>query len=189
MPTKAFVSSLDKLSIGYARLIPTSPKSKTRFLASLLMLIPGFATQTPTKIPVVPVPYIELLPQLSTEFPNRTKPALEAAHQAQMEAAQALEAKRQADIAAQAAQVAYRASVAATNNYKLFIYNHESGNNSYAINPYSGACGLGQALPCSKMGCSLSDYICQDNWFTAYALERYGSWYGAYIFWLAHRWW
>ena len=72
---------------------------------------------------------------------------------------------------------------------KLWIYMHESGNKPGAINKASGACGLGQALPCSKMGCGLADYACQDAWFTNYMKSRYGSWLNAKAFWLAHSWW
>lgn len=72
---------------------------------------------------------------------------------------------------------------------KAFIYQHESGNNPAAINASSGACGLGQALPCSKLPCSLSDYACQDNWFTGYMTSRYGTWEAAMAFWIAHSWW
>jgi len=73
------------------------------------------------------------------------------------------------------------------NIYKQFIYQHESGCRTNAINPI-GACGLGQALPCGKMGCSLSDFACQDAFFTAYA-AKYGGWAGAYAFWLQNNWW
>jgi hypothetical protein len=72
---------------------------------------------------------------------------------------------------------------------KAFIYAHESGNNPGSINKSSGACGLGQALPCSKMGCSLSDYACQDAWFTGYMQSRYKTWSNAKAFWLSHKWW
>lgn len=72
---------------------------------------------------------------------------------------------------------------------KAFIYMKESGNRTDAINKSSGACGLGQALPCSKMGCSLQDYACQDAWFTNYAMKRYGSWTQAKAFWDKNRWW
>lgn len=72
---------------------------------------------------------------------------------------------------------------------KAFIYAKESGNNPAAINHYSGACGLGQALPCSKMPCTLTDYACQDQFFTGYMLNRYGSWANAKAFWLTNRWW
>ena len=72
---------------------------------------------------------------------------------------------------------------------KAFIYQHESGNNPGAINASSGACGLGQALPCSKMPCSLDDYNCQDQFFTQYMQNRYGSWANAMNFWQSKRWW
>lgn len=73
--------------------------------------------------------------------------------------------------------------------YKAFIYSHESGCDTTSINKSSGACGLGQALPCSKMPCSLSDWACQDAFFTDYAMRRYGSWQNAYNFWQSHKWW
>jgi hypothetical protein len=72
---------------------------------------------------------------------------------------------------------------------KMFIYMKESGNNPNAVNKSSGACGLGQALPCAKMGCALGDYACQDNWATNYMKSRYGTWLNAKAFWLSHRWW
>lgn len=72
---------------------------------------------------------------------------------------------------------------------KQYIYYKESTNNQYAINKNSGACGLGQALPCSKMGCDLSDYQCQDNWFTNYCLQRYGSWAAAMNWHKQNNWW
>lgn len=79
--------------------------------------------------------------------------------------------------------------VAPGDSFKAFIYNAESGNDPGAINATSGACGLGQALPCSKMPCSLSDYACQDAFFTNYMEGRYGTWAAAYSFWIGHRWW
>lgn len=74
---------------------------------------------------------------------------------------------------------------------KAFIYSHESGNRTNAINPSSGACGLGQALPCQKLTavCQLSDYACQDAYFTSYMRDRYGTWSAAQAFWLANNWW
>lgn len=102
----------------------------------------------------------------------------------------------QAKAATKAANVAYAAPAPAPQTYSLpsdtakaFIYDHESGNRPNAINASSGACGLGQALPCSKLPCSLSDYACQDAWFTNYAMQRYGSWANAYAFWQIHHWW
>lgn len=66
---------------------------------------------------------------------------------------------------------------------KAFIYQKESGNNPRAINKGSGACGIGQALPCSKMPCTLDDYACQDAFFTKYMEDRYGTWENAKAFW------
>lgn len=78
---------------------------------------------------------------------------------------------------------------AGSGDAKSFIYEHESGNRTDAVNASSGACGLGQALPCSKMPCSLQDYACQDNFFTNYMLARYGTWENARAFWQVHSWW
>ena len=74
------------------------------------------------------------------------------------------------------------------NPYKQFIYQHESGCRTDAVNSI-GCTGLGQACPGSKLPCSLSDWVCQDNWFSNYAIQRYGSWEAAYSFWLNNHWW
>lgn len=51
----------------------------------------------------------------------------------------------------------------------------ESGFNPKAVNSSSGACGLVQANPCSKLGCSLDDIDCQLDWFWNYIAGRYGT--------------
>lgn len=61
----------------------------------------------------------------------------------------------------------------------------ESGCRPGAVNPSSGACGIPQALPCSKMPCSLSDPVCQLKWMNSYVAGRYGSWDNAYATWLS----
>ena len=79
----------------------------------------------------------------------------------------------------------------ATIDPKLYIYNHESGNNPARWNS-SGCLGLGQACPAQKLlnVCpDINDYACQDAWFTNYAVKRYGSWQGAYNFWIQNKWW
>jgi hypothetical protein len=83
-----------------------------------------------------------------------------------------------------------RVSISETTDPKLFIYNHESGNDPTRYNS-EGCLGLGQACPASKLlaVCPTMDYACEDAWFTNYAVSRYGSWQGAYNFWVAHRWW
>jgi resuscitation-promoting factor RpfB len=75
--------------------------------------------------------------------------------------------------------------------YANFIISHESGWRVSAANP-SGAYGLCQALPGSKMATAGADWqtspITQLRWCSGYA-RHYGGWGGAYNFWLAHRYW
>lgn len=53
------------------------------------------------------------------------------------------------------------------------LITNESGWNPYAANPNGGACGIGQALPCSKMDCEQWDYSCQVDWTLNYIKNRY----------------
>lgn len=89
--------------------------------------------------------------------------------------------------AAQSVSGTAKVSAASGNFYKDFIYHHESGNRTTAVNSI-GCRGIGQACPGTKLPCG-DDYACQDAWFTNYAMQRYGSWENAYNFWVANRWW
>lgn len=60
---------------------------------------------------------------------------------------------------------------------------NESGCRPDAVNPWSGACGIAQSLPCEKMPCTLQDPVCQLRWMDGYIRERYGSWEAALGFW------
>lgn len=53
----------------------------------------------------------------------------------------------------------------------------ESGCNPNSVNKSSGACGIPQALPCSKLG--TNDPVAQIQWMQNYCVRRYGSWAGA----------
>lgn len=68
---------------------------------------------------------------------------------------------------------------------KLII--NESGCKPHAVNKSSGACGIPQALPCSKLKCPLNDSgaVCQLKWMDGYVKDRYGSWESALSFWYA----
>lgn len=66
------------------------------------------------------------------------------------------------------------------------LIDRESGWDMYAINQSSGACGLGQAYPCMKMGCELSDMKGQIDWLFGYIINRYGNPNNAWNFWLNH---
>lgn len=72
-------------------------------------------------------------------------------------------------------------------SYVEFIIQHESGWNPSARNGSEGACGLVQALPCSKLGSNWQDPIVALKWGNSY-VSRYGGWAGAYTFWVQHRW-
>lgn len=78
--------------------------------------------------------------------------------------------------------------------YVDYIIDHESGwvptKYNYAG---SGAYGLGQAMPATKMAKFGADYmtnpITQLRWANAYAIGSYGSWANAYAHWVArHNW-
>jgi uncharacterized protein YabE (DUF348 family) len=77
--------------------------------------------------------------------------------------------------------------------YVDFIISHESSWNYLARNPSSGAYGLCQSLPASKMASAGPDWehnpVTQLRWCHGYALGRYGSWGAAYDFWQRNHWW
>lgn len=75
--------------------------------------------------------------------------------------------------------------------YQDYVFSHESGWRTDAVNASSGACGLGQAWPCSKLPCPLTKdgFDCQMSWFNNYAQQRFGGWEGAYNYWVAHHNW
>jgi len=72
--------------------------------------------------------------------------------------------------------------------YVDYIVNKESSWNPSATNPNGGACGLVQALPCSKLGPNWSDPVHALKWQLEYVTARYGGYAGAYSFWLANHW-
>ena len=72
------------------------------------------------------------------------------------------------------------------------IVNHESSWNYRAVNPSSGAYGLFQALPGSKMSSAGADWrtnpATQIKWGLNYMDNRYGSPCEAWTFWQANHW-
>ena len=72
------------------------------------------------------------------------------------------------------------------------VITHESAWDVFAINPDSGAYGLGQALPAEKMQTHGADWrfnpLTQIRWTYDYMNERYGSTDGAWAFWQKHHW-
>ena len=78
-------------------------------------------------------------------------------------------------------------------SYVDYIISKESGWRPGANNSYSGAYGLCQALPASKMSSAGADYltnpVTQLRWCSGYASGRYGGWGGAYSAWQVQNWW
>ncbi|MFJ3271060.1 transglycosylase SLT domain-containing protein [Streptomyces sp. NPDC086776] len=72
------------------------------------------------------------------------------------------------------------------------LIRRESGWNSRAANPSSGAYGLMQALPGSKMASTGSDWrtnpVTQIKWGLKYIKQRYGTPCGAWNFWQKNGW-
>ena len=78
--------------------------------------------------------------------------------------------------------------------YVDYIIDHESGWGVTKSNyGGSGAYGLGQALPASKMAKFGDDYmtnpITQLRWANAYAVGSYGSWANTYAHWISRHVW
>jgi len=122
-------------------------------------------------------------------FPDRTLAYAQAKQADEVKHLEALRVEEQAKIV-QYTPKPQQAPQPVPTDAKGFIYMHESGNNPLAVNG-AGCLGLGQACPGSKLQrvCPTLDYACEDAFFTNYAMSRYGSWEGAYQFWITHHWW
>ncbi len=110
-----------------------------------------------------------------------------------LSAAPAHAATSSAPSAAKAQAIAHKMIPDAA-QYSAFsnIVEHESGWNPSATNASSGAYGLVQALPASKMASAGSDWktnpATQIKWGLDYMNSRYGSPVGAWTFWQANGW-
>ena len=73
-----------------------------------------------------------------------------------------------------------------------YIISHESGWRVNASNTSSGAYGLPQSLPGSKMASAGADWqtnpVTQLKWYYGYTTTNYGGPCGAYSWWLVHHW-
>lgn len=66
------------------------------------------------------------------------------------------------------------------------LIDKESDCNPNAVNPDSGACGIGQQLPCRKWAHPWNDPIGGLIDMKGYVMDRYGSWEAAWSFWLVN---
>ncbi|CBG73539.1 MULTISPECIES: transglycosylase SLT domain-containing protein [Streptomyces] len=103
-------------------------------------------------------------------------------------------APAQAASEASQAQAVAKKMIGNSAQYTCFshIVDHESDWNIHATNASSGAYGLVQALPGSKMSSAGSDWknnaATQIKWGVDYMKDRYGSPCGAWNFWQANNW-
>ncbi len=68
------------------------------------------------------------------------------------------------------------------------IVSRESGWNPNAVNASSGACGLGQQLPCGKWAGAWNDPVAALKAQYGYVTARYGGYPQAVAFWNANHW-
>ncbi|MEU3658741.1 transglycosylase SLT domain-containing protein [Streptomyces sp. NPDC032940] len=100
----------------------------------------------------------------------------------------------QAATPASSAQTTAKKIIGDSAEYQCFskIVEHESGWNVNATNASSGAYGLVQALPGSKMASAGSDWktnpATQIKWGLDYMKDRYGGACDAWSFWQANGW-
>jgi uncharacterized protein YabE (DUF348 family) len=77
-------------------------------------------------------------------------------------------------------------------NCLVVLWDNESSWNVHASNPYSGAYGIPQALPGSKMGSAGPDWqnnaTTQITWGLGYIADRYSTPCGAWSFWQGNGW-
>lgn len=64
----------------------------------------------------------------------------------------------------------------------------ESGCNVNSVNRSSGACGIPQALPCSKLDSARGNPVAEIQWMSNYVKNRYGGWQQALNFHYTHNW-
>ncbi|WP_442918958.1 transglycosylase SLT domain-containing protein [Leucobacter sp. VD1] len=149
----------------------------------------------PSEAPEADLVYAEVPAELSQDEQQRVK-----AEEAAAAAKKAAEASSPAKTAAGApprytgggspAEWMAAAGIAESDwGYVDYIASKESGWNPNATNASSGACGLIQANPCSKVPGSGYNPVDNLRWANGYAVGRYGSWAGAYAFWTSNHWW
>ncbi|GAA1884186.1 transglycosylase SLT domain-containing protein [Streptantibioticus ferralitis] len=107
---------------------------------------------------------------------------------------QSLSALSSGDYSVSGVQAMAQAIIGDSSQFQCFshIVNNESSWNYQATNASSGAYGLVQALPGSKMASAGADWqtnpATQIKWGLSYMNERYGSPCGAWQFWQANSW-
>lgn len=145
----------------------------------------------------------EALEQSQTSDEAKQK-QIEEINQKLLETEQQLQAKREASSVAAAAVAPAKPVFQATGSkqdwlvasgipehewpYVDNIVTRESGWNPNAVNKSSGACGLGQQLPCGKWAGTWNDPVAALKAMDGYVKDRYGGWSQAVAFWNVNHW-
>jgi hypothetical protein len=177
---------------------PTDPQQ-----VELLVTNPGAAPTptagTPTPTPSVPLPSSTPSSTQTSTFPFRTPPAPSTSTaKPSTSASTTPKPTTSAPSAGYNATPAQARAIAQqlvpSGQFQCFddIITRESSWNLHATNASSGAYGLGQALPGSKMATVASDWrtnaVTQIKWALSYMDGRYGSPCSAWSFWQVHDW-
>nr|WP_240979971.1 transglycosylase SLT domain-containing protein [Streptomyces sp. HNM0574] len=128
------------------------------------------------------------------EAEQRAAAREKAAQEREQEAAASRSAERKSVVPSGSPQEMARQIIGDEAQFQCFsnIVERESGWDPHAENPSSGAYGLVQALPGSKMASEGADWktnpATQIKWGLGYMNDRYGSPCGAWDFWQANNW-
>jgi hypothetical protein len=131
---------------------------------------------------------------ISSRFSARNKSAVAAATVLLGASGAVMAVTAPASAAAPTSAQAIAKKMVPAGQYQCFskIVEHESGWDHTATNASSGAYGLVQALPASKMSTAGSDWktnpATQIEWGLDYMNDRYGSPCGAWEFWQNNHW-
>ena len=113
----------------------------------------------------------------------------EKARIALLEADNPVQATEQAPVAISGDCASWMSEAGITHALARDLIQRESGCNHLAVNPSSGACGIPQALPCSKLPQGLNTPpVEQLKWMQNYVMARYGSWESAIAFHDSNNW-
>jgi hypothetical protein len=147
----------------------------TSFVPETIMeVVPETVPETTTTVPVTTVPILETtVPKTTSTLQKPVKPAPKTTTTIpKNETATPTQAKGSCKDWIQQAGIEEVESA-------YYIVMKESTCNPNARNKSSGACGLVQANPCSKLGGNWSDPVHALKWADSYVKSRYGSWSGA----------
>ena len=114
-----------------------------------------------------PLPQLELVPIVNAQEATRS-PEIKEVKKVVISARAEIHSQRSPEIASKLLMKFGEPEI-------IELVSRESGLNNQAINKSSGACGLFQAYPCSKLPCDLDDIDGQIEWGYKYITNRYGS--------------